>query len=259
MGQRLGQHFLNAQWVSRDLIVSLSLRENETILEIGPGKGALTKELLKTGHKVIAVEKDTLLVSELRTTFASEITSGQLQLLERDIRGFVPEENDLFDHSYILAANIPYYITGEIIRLFLETRAQPRAMALLIQKEVAVRIVARDKKESILSLSVKAYGTPHLVAKVPAGCFNPPPSVDSAVLLISDISRTYFTTLSEEQFFTVVKAGFAAKRKQLGGNLGKVFGTKAAEALESAGIEKTARAEDLTLEQWGRIVRGMMG
>ncbi len=257
MGQRLGQHFLNAQWVARDLIASLSLLPHETILEIGPGKGALTKELLKTGRRVVAIEKDTHLVAELRATFTEEIESGLLTLIERDIRGFKPEEHGLLNQSYVLAANIPYYITGEIIRLFLEAKAQPRAMALLIQKEVAERIVARDKKESILSLSVKAYGTPRFVAKVPAGCFNPPPTVDSAILLISDISRTSFSDLTEEMFFLIVKAGFAAKRKQLGGNLGKVFGTKAAHALQTAHLDTSVRAEDLTLEEWKRIVRGL--
>lgn len=257
MGQRLGQHFLNAQWVARDLIASLSLHADETILEIGPGKGALTKELLKTRRRVVAIEKDPLLVAELRTTFISDIEAGHLTIIERDIRDVSLIDIGLKDQSYVLAANIPYYITGEIIRKFLETDIQPRAIALLIQKEVAERIVARNGKESILSLSVKVYGKPRMVAKVPASCFNPPPSVDSAILLISEISRASFREMSEQSFFSVIKAGFAAKRKQLGGNLRKVFGEKAVETLEGARLKKTVRAEDLTLEEWRRVVQGL--
>ncbi len=249
-GARLGQHFLNAPWVARDLVASLAVRDNETILEIGPGKGALTKVLLETGHPVIAIEKDEMLVEYLNHEFASAVASKQLTILGNDIRDFTPEDVGLATGKYVLAANIPYYITGEIIRMFLETKMQPRAMALLIQKEVAERIVARDGKESILSLSVKAYGKPRIVAKVPAGCFNPPPSVDSAILLVENISRDFFADLSENDFFKVIKAGFAAKRKQLGGNIEKIFGGRGITALEQARIARTARAEDLTLEEW---------
>jgi 16S rRNA (adenine1518-N6/adenine1519-N6)-dimethyltransferase len=151
--------------------------------------------------------------------------------------------------KYVVAANIPYYITGEIIRHFLTAPKQPRAMSLLIQKEVAERIVARDGKESILSLSVKAFGKPSIVAKVPAGCFNPPPRVDSAILLVENISRDFFDTIKEEDFFKVIKAGFASKRKMLAGNLKGLFGD-AAGTLAECHIDPKVRAEDLQLNQW---------
>lgn len=249
-GARLGQHFLNAPWVARDLIASLDIQKDETILEIGPGKGALTGALLATGNTVVAIEKDEALAAHLRELFAPEITTGQFTLIEGDVRDFDPAKT--IPGSYVLAANIPYYITGEIIRQFLETTHQPRAMALLIQKEVAERVVARDKKESILSLSVKAYGTPSIVAKVPQGCFNPPPSVDSAILLVKNISRDFFKRFSEKDFFTVVRAGFAAKRKLLAGNLSKVF-PDARTALTTSNIAENARAEDVPLEKWGTL------
>ena len=154
-----------------------------------------------------------------------------------------------------MAANIPYYITGEIIRQFLETPAQPRAMALLIQKEVAERIIARDGKESILSLSVKAYGKPKIVAKVSRGNFSPPPSVDSAILLVGDISKKFFDDLDERIFFKVVKAGFSSKRKFLANNLSMFGKAEAQQALNACGLSPKTRAEDVPLQEWGELTR----
>ncbi|HWO07737.1 MAG TPA: 16S rRNA (adenine(1518)-N(6)/adenine(1519)-N(6))-dimethyltransferase RsmA [Candidatus Paceibacterota bacterium] len=245
-GARLGQHFLNAQWVARDLIGALNIQCDETVLEIGPGRGALTAKLLESGARVVAIEKDAALVEHLRGMFHDAIAQGQLTLIENDVRSIDPARLGL--DTYVVAANIPYYITGEILRQFLGTKLQPRRMALLIQKEVAERVVARDGKESILSLSVKAYGTPTVVAKVPAQSFNPPPSVDSAILLIEDISRAAFETVDEKAFFEVVRAGFSSKRKLLANNLAS-FG-EARAALAACGIEGNARAEDVGLAQW---------
>ncbi len=253
-GARLGQHFLNAQWVARDLVKSVGIRAGESVLEIGPGKGALTKELIKEGAHVVAIEKDAGLIPVLEDTFKKEIISGMLTVIEGDVRDSSPEKLGL--NSYAVAANIPYYITGEIIRHFLTARKQPRTMALLIQKEVAERIVARNGKESVLSLSVKAFGTPSIVAKVPAGCFNPPPSVDSAILLVENISRDFFDSISEENFFKVVKAGFASKRKILSGNL-KGFFEDSAAVLKESGLPEKVRAEDVKLGEWKRIVQSL--
>src|SRR3990167_3279525 len=261
-GARLGQHFLTGLWAAHKLAEAVDVTPGETILEIGPGKGALTRELLATGARVVAVEKDPALVAGLRDTFRDELALGRLELVEQDIRDFTPESCKLEAASYVLAANIPYYITGEIIRQFLETPAQPRAMAILIQKEVADRIIARDKKESILSLSIKAYGTPKIIAKVSRGNFAPPPSVDSAILLVGDISKKFFTLnnveglgdLDENHFFRVVKAGFASKRKFLSSNLAVQFGKDAVQrAFEVCGLSGKVRAEDVPLEKWRDI------
>jgi 16S rRNA (adenine1518-N6/adenine1519-N6)-dimethyltransferase len=247
-GARLGQHFLIHSWAARSLAHAAALKVGETFVEVGPGKGVLTKELLMLAP-VIAIEKDEALAGRLRESFRDEIASGRLRLIEGDVRDFDPAS---IAAPYVVAANIPYYITGEIIRQFLTASAQPRAMALLVQKEVAQRIVSA--KESILSLSVKAYGMPRLVEKVSRTHFSPPPSVDSAILAIHDISKRFFDTVSEDAFFRVVHAGFASKRKYLSNNLARDFEKEAiAQAFAAIGIPEKARAEDIALAQWKRL------
>ncbi len=251
MGQRLGQHFLIHSWAARALAHAAEPQRDEVIVEIGPGKGVLTKELLALGP-VVAVEKDEQLVVLLKQTFAEEIEAGMLRLIEGDVRDVSPQSLGVSD--YVVAANIPYYITGEIIRQFLSADPQPRCMALLIQKEVAQRIVS--EKGSILSMSVRAYGVPRIVEKVSKKHFSPPPSVDSAILAVDHISKTFFSDLSEEQFFRVVKAGFASKRKFVSNNLSVAFDKEAvAAALQSADSGEKARAENLTLDQWKSIAK----
>ena len=130
-GARLGQHFLKHGWAARSLAHAVGIRPGETFLEIGPGKGILTKELLALGP-VVAIEKDEVLVGQLKQTFADDIASGRLRLVAGDVRDATPENLKISD--YVVAANIPYYITGEIIRQFLTTTVQQRAMALIVQK-----------------------------------------------------------------------------------------------------------------------------
>ena len=271
-GAKLGQHFLTGLWAAHTLAEAVNVRPGETILEIGPGKGALTRELIATGARVVAVEKDPTLVLGLRETFKRELASQQFELIERDVRDFAPQSSKLEAGSYVIAANIPYYITGEIIRQFLETDVQPRSMALLVQKEVADRIMGKatgnrqQAKESILSLSVKAYGTPKIVAKVSRGNFSPPPNVDSAILLIENISKNFFTLnnvegfgdLDEKIFFKVVKTGFASKRKFLASNLAIVFGKeKVLQAFETCGLSAQVRAEDVPLGEWRTLAESL--
>ena len=221
------------------------LAATDTVLEIGPGTGMLTKELLRCAQHVIALEADEVLYEDLEVLFATDIAEGRLDLRHQDVRTFSP--TTLLE-NYHLVANIPYYLTGEIFRLFLETERQPQSMILLVQKEVAERI-ARSKKESILSLSVKVYGTPHYEFTVPRGAFRPAPNVDSAVLSIRDISRKNFTSSEEEkQFFHLLHTGFAHKRKILTKNLKSV--TSAALT-----IPKNMRAEDMSLADWLMLMR----
>lgn len=237
----LGQHLLTNPTVARKVALAAGVTEGVRVLEIGPGKGMLTKELLALGGVVTAVEKDPAMVDVLKEIFADEIQNKKLILIEGDAREHTPDI--MFPKGeYVVAANIPYYITGELIREFLTARNQPQSIALLVQKEVAERI-ARGKKESILSLSVKVFGNPKYVETVKRGNFNPPPKVDSAILAITHISRERLGSVSEENFFKVVKAGFAQKRKTLAGNLKKVFG-------DSLGVIDKIRAEDVALSEW---------
>lgn len=251
-GARLGQHFLTNPVVAQTVAEGAHVGPHVHVLEIGPGTGALTRILLKLGGHVTAIEKDTMLVDRLRDAFAPELASQTLRVIEADVRDIDPTE--LFADTYVLAANIPYYITGEIIRQFLTATHKPSVMSLLIQKEVADRIVARDGKESILSVSVKAYGRPRILRKVPPGNFSPPPSVDSAVLQISDISGRLFDDVDEAHFFRLVRAGFASKRKLLASNLKHVV-PQPLQPMLACGIAEQARAEDVTLSQWHDLAR----
>jgi len=151
-----------------------------------------------------------------------------------------------------VVANIPYYITGLILRQFLESDCQPASMVLMVQKEVAERVIAKDGKESILSISVKAYGEPVYIRTVSREDFEPAPNVDSAVLLINNISKNFFENLSENRFFEVVKKGFGQKRKMLKGNLGL-----SEEIMAKCDIPVKARAENLNLNQWKCLVQQM--
>ncbi|MEN9912653.1 MAG: dimethyladenosine transferase, rRNA (adenine1518-N6/adenine1519-N6)-dimethyltransferase [Candidatus Parcubacteria bacterium] len=255
----LGQHFLNSTHVLEQIIAAAQLEKGKLVLEIGPGTGVLTRALLAAGMNVIAVEKDTRAIDVLKETFKEEMSVGKLHLIEGDILEMTPEklsENSLLPSSYSLIANIPYYITGAILEKFLEHGPRPDKMVLLVQKEVAERIVTRDGKESILSISVKAFGTPKLVAKVPPGAFTPPPTVDSAILSITDISDRLFTEKNVDisKFFSIVKAGFAHKRKFAIRNVETVLEREVAEAVwKKTNLDPKIRAEDITISDWLNI------
>ena len=260
----LGQNFLKNGTIINEIIkVALSPagqtnspkhsvlgEDNEMILEIGPGQGVLTEALLATGATVVAVEKDDRLIDFLTEKFSDYISRGLFKLIHGDILSFWPREHGLKMGKYKIVANIPYYLTGQILRQFLESDCQPTSMVLMIQKEVAERILAKDGKESILSISVKCYGEPKYIRTVSRGNFQPAPKVDSAVLLIDNISPNFFSNISAHRFFEIVKKGFGQKRKMLKGNLGI-----SKETLLNCGVSPKARAEELTLNQWGCLTK----
>lgn len=248
----LGQHFLKSKRAIAKIISAAQLTADDVVLEIGPGKGALTKALLESGARVIAIEKDSDMIEVLKQMFTHEIASGRLMLIHEDILTWNP---NLVAGSWKLVANIPYYITGEIIRRFLSEVAQPERMVLLVQKEVATRIAARDEKESILSLSVKAYGTPKLVMTVPARDFSPAPKVDSAILSITDISHDRLSSENEKQFFTIIKQAFSQKRKQLAGTIPPLVSKEMlVEFLTQQKLPVTARPEELSFDNWMKLI-----
>lgn len=241
----LGQNFLKHDQTAERIALAAPLTSESVVLEVGPGTGKLTRALLARAKKVIAVETDERMIPLLRETFPQELAHGQLELLHADIRSFPLET---LPKGYQVVANIPYYLTGELVRQLLTAPNQPSALTLLVQKEVAERI-ARAKKESLLSLSVKAFGEPLYAFTVQRGAFSPAPKVDSAVLVIQRISRGRFASEAEEaRFFALLHAGFGHKRKQLAKNL-----KDAGFSLHR--LPEKIRAEDLSFEDWLSLAR----
>jgi 16S rRNA (adenine1518-N6/adenine1519-N6)-dimethyltransferase len=284
----LGQHFLTSHHVLEQIISAAKIKTDKTILEIGPGTGILTAALLQARAKVIAVEKDPRAYELLKIKFSKEIAIGDLNLLLGDIlddKVFRSSSRDstvsietasssaaqysVLSTKYSIVANIPYYITGAILEKFLEHGPRPDRMILLVQKEVAKRILGRlpggEGKESVLSISVKAFGTPSIVAAVPRGAFSPPPTVDSAILSIHNIFADRFTAIQPygpdhdqtekiRRFFTLVKAGFAHKRKYLKSNLQGVIDAGTLEDIwQKEGLDPKVRAEDIEIETWLKL------
>lgn len=250
----LGQNFLTSTHIVDQMATCAGVSKKDIVLEIGPGKGILTQSLLAHGASVLAIEKDERMVEHLEGLFKKEIKNKKLIILSQDITSFDPSKNLVVKNKpYKIVANIPYNITGKILSQFLSHKHKPSGMTLMVQYEVAKRILARDGKESILSISVKVFGAPVLVRKVSAGAFNPKPNVDSAILHIANIQNTRFAknAISEEKFFNVVKAGFAHKRKKLLSNL-KVLKDDAhvKNLFSKIGLSENVRPEDLRLEDW---------
>ncbi len=252
----LGQNFLKSELALYKIIEAGEIKPDDVILEIGPGKGALTEKLLEQAKLVIAVEKDRELFVMLQEKFRKQIELGSFILVHGDILKFQVESYKV--KSYKVIANIPYNITGAILKKFLTEKNQPERMVLLVQNEVAQRIVAHDGKESILSISVKAYGEPRLIMKVGARYFSPAPKVDSAIISIKNISREFFHPDAsatpqegnlEERFWQIVKVGFAHKRKKLSSNLKNLLQTAQKESLGNK------RAEDLSLSDWKTLIQ----
>ncbi len=250
-----GQHILASDTIAEAMVneKGVSIQSNDTVLEIGPGTGMLTKHILALNpKKVIAVEKDPEMVAHLKAHFKNPIASGQLVVRETDALTYDPTDDGLQEGAYLLVANIPYYITGALLKRYLAEVAQPKRMLVMIQREVAERIT-KDEAGSILSMSVRAYGTPRILRIVKPGSFVPPPEVDSALLLIEDLSKEHFTQMnvSEEDFFTILKEGFKEKRKQLKNNLESLAPAKEiAAAYTHCELEETVRAEKLSINHW---------
>jgi 16S rRNA (adenine1518-N6/adenine1519-N6)-dimethyltransferase len=245
----LGQNFLKSTQALKAIVDAGDIQKKDLILEVGPGRGALTSRLLEVSDEVLAVETDSDLIPVLEEKFSDK---KNFKLLHQDILDF----DELTLGKYKLIANIPYYITGEILRKFLGSNNQPETIVLLLQKEVVDRVMARDGKESILSISIKAYGTPKYIQKVPARAFSPAPKIDSAILAIGNISKELFQDIAEEEFFKVVKTGFAHKRKQLINNLEKIANKdRILASFKKIGLEPAIRAEKLSVEQWVELTK----
>ena len=254
----LGQNFLTSPVVPRWMCEAGMVEKGEIVLEIGPGTGILTREILARGAKVIAIETDKRAVVLLEEIFTKEIKEGRLTIVFGDIRNLELNKLGLKNHSFKIIANIPYYLSGFLLRLFLEKSIQPDTLVFLMQKEVVAR-VARDHRESILSLSVKAFGTPKYVKTVTHGHFNPTPKVDSAILQISNINQNNFKTKHDrELFFTLLHLGFGQKRKQLLANLAHNYLRSELETIfQNLEITATVRAENVPLSLWLKLTTNL--
>jgi 16S rRNA (adenine1518-N6/adenine1519-N6)-dimethyltransferase len=258
----LGQHFLTSPVVPGWMCDAAALVAGDTVLEIGPGTGVLTREILARGANVIALEADARAIAALEETFREEIVEGRLTIIHSDVRTLdlaaLPE---ITDHEYTVVANIPYYLSGFLFRTILESSAQPKRLVFLVQREVAKRVVGdvhTGGKESLLSLSVKAYGVPSYVKTVSRGHFAPAPKVDSAIVCVEEISRNRFTDVDPVFFFHILRLGFGQKRKQLLGNLAKEFEREELiHIFSTQGIPVPTRAEDLPLETWLALARNL--
>lgn len=246
----LGQNFLTSDIVPRWLCEAAAVESGHTVLEIGPGTGALTRELLARGAHVIALEADPRAVLYLKEHLAPACASGQLTLILGDARALRVADLGLRDKGFLVVSNIPYYLSGFLLRQLLDAPVQPSALVFLMQKEMVARI-ARDKKESLLSLSVKAFGDPTYCKTVSRGHFNPPPKVDSAILAVRDINHERLETVDPSFFFTILHEGFKSKRKQLIGNLAETYSRQVLERIfTELQLPLTVRAEDIPLTTW---------
>jgi len=250
----LGQHWLRDEASLDAMLDAAEIGPDDTVLEIGPGTGALTEVLARFAARVITVEIDRRLEPILRERLEPyahvEVVFGDI--LETDVAALVGPD------PYVVVANVPYYITSAIIRHLLESEHRPQRLVLTVQLEVASRLVARPGDMSLLAVSAQYYGKPRIVTRLSAGVFWPRPDVDSAVVRIDVYDRPPVDVPDDETFFRVVRAGFSQKRKQLKNALADGLHLSAEATvhwMQAAGIDPRRRAETLTLEEWAALAR----
>ncbi|MDD5626734.1 MAG: 16S rRNA (adenine(1518)-N(6)/adenine(1519)-N(6))-dimethyltransferase RsmA [Patescibacteria group bacterium] len=270
---KLGQHFLFDETILNKIVDAGEVRRSDVILEIGPGKGDLTQKLAMRARKVVAVELDRDLARELERKFKP---FRAVVIVPDDIIKF-SIFNFKFAKDYKVIGNIPFYITGKILRKFTASKKRPKMMVLLVQKEVAKRVCARPGKMSVLTVAVQTFGSPEIVDYVSRDKFSPPPEVDSAILRIrmyphSELARElhwynrrgFLRVTAEEmdnkeaEFFRLIKIGFASPRKQIHNNLKNGYLLTDEEVtswLKAAGVKRTARAQELGVVDWINLLK----
>lgn len=247
----LGQHWLRDRDVLAHIADEAHITAEDTVLEIGPGLGTLTSELLRRAKNVVAVELD----EDLARKLPGQFPGTSLEVVNQDILTF---DLRTLPENYVVVANVPYYITSKIIQLLTTATNKPRAIVLLIQREVAERLAAKPGNMSILAVSAQIFAHVRLGDVVPAELFTPPPKVDSQVVILEMRDQPLVEASLEKQFFRMVKAGFVAKRKKLRSSLasGLHMSKPDVEALlKKHGISPDNRAEDLTIEDWLALTR----
>lgn len=250
----LGQNFLIDQEVLEKIVESAQLKEEDNVVEVGPGLGVLTEKLLEKSQNITAIELD----DKLAPLLEERLESDKLRVIHDDILKVNLAEIVKNFSGYKVVANIPYYITSKILQLFLTMKKKPSAIILLVQKEVAERICAKAGEMSVLSISVQVYGQPEIVKIVSKNSFFPPPAVDSAILKISTFGKSAIGDCLEKDFFRMVKIGFAGKRKTLINNLSSglhIDKIKASDIIKEMGLSLNVRSQELSIDDWINLTR----
>lgn len=250
----LGQNFLIDSAALERIVAAAEVTSESSVLEVGPGLGSLTRYLAQAARRVVAVELDANLIPVLEDVLQS---AGSVEIVHGDMLKLDPAHL-MNESGYLVVANIPYYITSNLIRHLLEAPLKPSRMVLTIQREVADRITAKPGDMSLLALSVQVYGRPKVAARIPAGAFYPAPDVDSAALRIDLYPEPLIPMAQLDDFFRLTKAGFGQKRKTLRNSLSaglSLSGEKTALMLQTAGIDPQRRAETLAIEEWKALIQ----
>jgi 16S rRNA (adenine1518-N6/adenine1519-N6)-dimethyltransferase len=254
----LGQHFLVDPQAVIKVVDGADITRDDTVLEVGPGPGILTVHLAERAGQVIAVELDERMLAPLSEALAGHdnvrVVHGDI--LDQDVVSLIG------DRRYKVVANLPYYITSAVLRFFFESAVRPECLVVMVQHEVADRIVGhasrrdrhkRSLRMSLLAVSIQFYGRPRILAHIPAGAFRPVPSVDSAVVRVDTYDPLPWQVLDERMFFRVARAGFGQSRKQLRNALRHGLSLPVEQvvaALDTAGVDPQRRAETLSIEEW---------
>ena len=250
--KRLGQHWLTDAASLDEVVEAAQLTATDTLLEIGPGLGDLTKRLLAVTSQVTAVELDDDLIGQLQQQFGP----AGLQLVHQNILDF---DLSSMPAGYKVVANIPYYITGQVVRRLTSSPNPPSLIVLLVQKEVAQRLAAGPGQTSILTISAQLFGQVDALAVIPAACFVPPPKVDSQIVRLTKHTQP-ITQVPAEDLLRLVKAGFSERRKKLRSSLSGGLQRDKAEidqVLAAAQIDPAARAQDLSISDWEKLYNSL--
>lgn len=247
----LGQHWLTDLDSLQAMVKAASISPKDTVLEIGPGLGTLTAELVAEADQVVAVEFDAKLAAEL----PNQVWADNLKVINQDIQKF---DYTSMPADYKVVANIPYYLTSNLIRNLSETTNPPAVAALLVQKEVAQRVAAKPGDMSLLSVTAQYYWQISVGRLVPAKLFTPAPKVDSQILILEHRDQPLFEDVDPKRFFRLIKAGFSERRKTLLNSLSgglHLSKEQTRELLESAGLEPSLRAQNLSLADWHKLYK----
>ncbi|MDX9778893.1 MAG: 16S rRNA (adenine(1518)-N(6)/adenine(1519)-N(6))-dimethyltransferase RsmA [Patescibacteria group bacterium] len=256
-----GQNFLINEGIYQAIIKAADIKPEDTILEVGPGLGFLTAKIAAQAKRVVAVELDDKLATILNLAISSQDVQN-VEVINQDILRFNPQDYFDQDESYSVVANLPYNITSIFLRTFLSTLKPPNSLVLMLQKEVAERIVRLEPDMTLLSLSLAYYGQAEIIRTVPASDFWPAPAVDSAILrfIYTKNKPTPVSIELDKRFFRLARIAFSAKRKMLKNNLLAaldISADKLDNIFAKVGIDQKIRAENLSLENWHSLFAAM--